>query len=92
MRTFWRFFPTAASLMPRLLSLSTLLLARSLQMPELLIESAGIYVVAQMQAVETSAAGNSHRGNGAATPPPVKAASPTVLTTARETMPPKAKG
>ena len=55
MRTFWRFFPTAASLMPRLLSLSTLLLARSLQMAELLIESAGIYVVAQMQAVETSA-------------------------------------
>ena len=55
MRTFWRFSPTAASLMPRLLSLSTLLLARSLQMPELLIESAGIYVVAHMQVVETSA-------------------------------------
>jgi hypothetical protein len=42
-------------------------------------------------AVETSAAGNSHRGNGSATPPPVKTASPTVLTAARETSPPKGK-
>src|SRR5262249_3666788 len=43
------------------------------------------------QAVETSRKATPHQGNGA-TPPSAKTTSPTVLTAARETMPPKPKG
>jgi hypothetical protein len=46
----------AAGLTPLLLKLATWLLARSLNMPEPLVHSTGIFVFAQVQAVENSLA------------------------------------
>jgi hypothetical protein len=45
-----------AAIVPWLLSLAIWLLARSFSMPEPLVHSAGIFVFAQVQAVETRAA------------------------------------
>ncbi|WP_024513401.1 hypothetical protein [Bradyrhizobium sp. ARR65] len=47
-----------ADIMQWLLNLATRLLARALQMPEPLVQSTGIYVVAQAQAVENRFAGS----------------------------------
>ncbi|MCA6110487.1 hypothetical protein [Bradyrhizobium cenepequi] len=49
-------FPSAADIVARLLNLATSLIARSLQLPEPLVYSTGVYVVAQVQAAETRAA------------------------------------
>jgi hypothetical protein len=46
----------AAGLAPWLLKLATRLLARSLNMPEPLVHSTGVFVFAQVQAVENSVA------------------------------------
>jgi hypothetical protein len=46
--------PSTAGLIPWLLKLATRLLARSLNMPEPLVHTTGVFVVAQVQAVETS--------------------------------------
>jgi hypothetical protein len=45
-----------AAMLPWLVSLGVWLLARSLNMPEPLVHSAGIFVFAQVQAAETRAA------------------------------------
>jgi hypothetical protein len=45
-----------AGLMPWMLNLATRMLARSLNMPEPLVHSTGIFVFAQVQAVESRAA------------------------------------
>jgi len=45
-----------AAIVPWLLSLAIWMLARSLSMPEPLVHSAGVFVFAQVQAVETRAA------------------------------------
>ena len=45
-----------AGMMPWLLNLATRMLARSLNMPEPLVHSAGVFVFAQVQAAETRAA------------------------------------
>jgi hypothetical protein len=44
----------AAGLAPRLLKLATWLLARSLNMPEPLVHSTGVFVFARVQTVENS--------------------------------------
>jgi hypothetical protein len=49
-------FPSAADILAWLLKLATWLIARSLQLPEPLVYSTGVYVVAQVQAAETKAA------------------------------------
>ena len=49
-------FSTAAGVMPWLLNLATRVLACSLNMPEPLLHNTGIFVFAQVQAVETKAA------------------------------------
>ncbi|WP_454626514.1 hypothetical protein [Bradyrhizobium cenepequi] len=49
-------FPSAADIAAWLLNLATWLIARSLQLPEPLVYSTGVYVVAQVQAAETGAA------------------------------------
>ncbi|MDI4233189.1 hypothetical protein OZ411_10235 [Bradyrhizobium sp. Arg237L] len=49
-------FPSIANIVAWLLNLATWLIARSLQLPEPLVYSTGIYVVAQVQAAETRAA------------------------------------
>ena len=46
--------PSAADLIAWLLDLATRLLARSLNMPEPLVHDTGVFVFAQVQAVETS--------------------------------------
>ena len=48
--------PAAADIMPWLLNLATRVLACSLNMPEPLVHSTGIFVFARVQAVETRAA------------------------------------
>jgi len=45
-----------AGMMPWLLNLATRMLARSLNMPEPLVHSTGVFVFAQVQAVESRAA------------------------------------
>jgi hypothetical protein len=45
-----------AAIIPWLFSLAIWMLARSLSMPEPLVHSAGVFVFAQVQAVETRAA------------------------------------
>ena len=45
-----------SALVPWMLNLATWLLARSLNMPEPLVHSTGVFVFAQVQAVETKAA------------------------------------
>jgi len=45
-----------AAIVPWLFSLTIWMLARSLSMPEPLVHSAGVFVFAQVQAVETRAA------------------------------------
>lgn len=45
-----------AALIPWLLNLATWMLARSLNMPEPLVHSTGVFVFAHVQAVETKAA------------------------------------
>ena len=45
---------SAATIMPWLLNLATRLVARSLNMPEPLLHSTGVFVFAHVQAVETS--------------------------------------
>ena len=45
-----------AAIVPWLLSLAAWMLARALNMPEPLVHSSGVFVFAQVQAVETSAA------------------------------------
>ena len=47
---------SAAGMMPWLLHLATRMLARSLNMPEPLVHSTGVFVFAQVQAVESRAA------------------------------------
>ena len=49
-------FSTVAGIMPWLLHLATRVLACSLNMPEPLVHNTGIFVFAQVQAVETRAA------------------------------------
>jgi hypothetical protein len=49
-------FPAAAGIMPWLLNLATRVLACSLNMPEPLLHNTGIFVFAQVQAVESRAA------------------------------------
>jgi hypothetical protein len=46
--------PSPAALMPWLLNLATRLLARSLNMPEPLLHTTGVFVFAQVAAVENS--------------------------------------
>lgn len=46
--------PPAAGLIPWLLNLATRLLAHSLNMPEPMVHTTGVFVFAQVQAVETS--------------------------------------
>ena len=45
-----------AGMLPWLLNLATRMLARSLNMPEPLVHSTGVFVFAQVQAVESRAA------------------------------------
>ena len=47
-------FSIAASVIPWLLNLATRLVARILNMPEPLVHNTGVFVFAQVQAVETS--------------------------------------
>ena len=47
-------FSIAASVIPWMLNLATRLLARILNMPEPLVHNTGVFVFAQVQAVETS--------------------------------------
>ena len=47
---------STATLLPWMLNLATRLVARSLNMPEPLLHSTGVFVFAQVQAVETRAA------------------------------------
>ena len=47
-------FPSVASIFPWMLNLATRMLARALNMPEPLLHSTGVFVFAQVQAVETS--------------------------------------
>ena len=54
MSAFVRYLPAAAELLPWMLNLATWLLARSLNMPEPLVHSTGVFVFAQVQAVEIS--------------------------------------
>ena len=56
MSAFVRYLPAAAELLPWMLNLATWLLARSLNMPEPLVHSTGVFVFAQVQAVENSVA------------------------------------
>ena len=49
-----RTFPLAAGMFPWLVNLATRLLARSLNMPEPLVQSTGVFVFAHVAAVETS--------------------------------------
>ncbi len=49
-----RTFALAAGMVPWLLNLATRLLARSLNMPEPLVHSTGVFVFAHVTAVETS--------------------------------------
>jgi hypothetical protein len=49
-------FPSANGILAWLLNLAMWLIARSLQLPEPLLYSTGVYVVAQVQAAETRAA------------------------------------
>ena len=49
-------FPAAAGIMPWLLNLATRVLACSLNMPEPLLHNTGVFVFAQVQAVESRAA------------------------------------
>jgi hypothetical protein len=44
----------AAGLVPWMLNLATRMLARTLNMPEPLVHTTGVFVLAQVQAVETS--------------------------------------
>jgi hypothetical protein len=46
--------PSATGIIAWLLNLATRLLAHSLNMPEPLVHTSGVFVFAQMQAVETS--------------------------------------
>ena len=55
MSNFFRPSTSSAGLMPWLLNLATRMLARSLNMPEPLVHSTGIFVFAQVQAVESRA-------------------------------------
>ena len=56
MSTFSRLSPfSPAGLMRWMLNLATRMLARSLNMPEPLVHSTGVFVFAQVQAVETRA-------------------------------------
>ena len=56
MHTLSRFstFSSAAGVIPWLLNLATRLLARALNMPEPLVHATGVFVFAQVQAVENS--------------------------------------
>jgi hypothetical protein len=47
-------FPSAAGVIPWLLNLATQLLARALNMPEPLVHHTGVFVFAQVVAVENS--------------------------------------
>jgi len=49
-------FPSVKAIASWLINLATWFVARSLQMPEPLVYSTGVYVFAQVQAVETRAA------------------------------------
>ncbi len=46
--------PSATGMIPLMLNLATLLLARLLNMPEPLVHSTGVFVFTHVQAVETS--------------------------------------
>lgn len=50
----FRLLASIASKTPWLLNLATRLLARSLNMPEPLVHSTGVFVFARVQAIETS--------------------------------------
>jgi hypothetical protein len=52
--TLFRCLSSAADMLPWVLNLATRLLAHVLNMPEPLVHTAGIYMVAQVQAVEHS--------------------------------------
>jgi hypothetical protein len=52
--TLFRCLSSAADMLPWVLNLATRLLAHALNMPEPLVHTTGIYMVAQVQAVEHS--------------------------------------
>jgi hypothetical protein len=52
--TLFRCLSSAADMLPWVLNLATWLLAHALNMPEPLVHTTGIYMVAQVQAVEHS--------------------------------------
>jgi hypothetical protein len=54
MSAFVRYLPAAAEVLPRLLNLSTWLVARSLNMPEPLVHATGLFVFVQVQAFENN--------------------------------------
>ena len=54
MSAFVRYLPAAAELLPWLLNLATWLLARSLNMPEPLVQATGLFVFVRVQAFENN--------------------------------------
>jgi hypothetical protein len=54
MSAFVRYLPAAAELLPWMLNLATWLVARSLNMPEPLVHTTGLFVFVQVQAFENS--------------------------------------
>jgi hypothetical protein len=54
MSAFVRYLPAAAELLPWLLNLATWMVARSLNMPEPLVHTTGLFVFVQVQAFENS--------------------------------------
>jgi hypothetical protein len=54
MSAFVRYLPAAAELWPWLLNLATWMVARSLNMPEPLVHTTGLFVFVQVQAFENS--------------------------------------
>jgi hypothetical protein len=52
MSAFIRYLPAAAELLPWLINLATWLLARAFNMPEPLVQAAGVFVYLRVQAFE----------------------------------------